>query len=208
MPALDDHPLAVPPPLYAHLIPFTLPDQLFDGSGWSGVQSGGSPSLAELKLFSLRPSESPGYWWVSCIDAGGYAEQNKPVARWAVPFIFSTCWQMDPSRVAWTRLDPPPASPPRLAPPPPCVYFATTEGAPFVKVGWAKDPTKRLGELQTGCPFRLTLAATTPGSMADEFSLHRRFAALRIRPDGEWFHLRDELAEFLDTLTTEARHDG
>lgn len=81
------------------------------------------------------------------------------------------------------------------------VYFITTDGAPFVKIGWAVSPLKRRAELQTGCPYRLTIAGIIPGEAKDEGSFHRQFSAYRVRSDSEWFHIEGDLATFLTELS-------
>ena len=202
MPTLEDHPLAVPPQGYEILAPFSLPDELFDGRGWTGY-------IPPADLFTLRPDDVPGYWWLESVGTSGRLSLSKPIARWAIPAVFSA-WGMDPAAIQrWSpslRTNRPKPKPTPNNPP--CVYFAVAEGAPFVKIGWAKNPAVRLGELQTACPFRLTLAAFVPGTVADERACHRRFAALRVRPNGEWFRLEGELAAYIKTLATGERHDA
>jgi hypothetical protein len=71
------------------------------------------------------------------------------------------------------------------------IYFIQRGAA--LKVGWARNPNKRLNELQVGSPWRLSLIGVVPGSQEDEKKLHRRFAAARI--SGEWFRRRDIIGE-------------
>lgn len=87
------------------------------------------------------------------------------------------------------------------------VYFIQMDGFPVVKIGHTSNgsPTARLGQLQTACPYQLKVIATTPGTYLDEFNFHKRFSDLRIRPDGEWFHLRGELADFIAMLGRNSR---
>lgn len=70
------------------------------------------------------------------------------------------------------------------------IYFIQEDGGRYaVKIGWTEgEAGKRLADLQTGCPSRLVLLGVVPGDLSDEKSLHVRFAALRVREDGEWFH--------------------
>lgn len=63
-----------------------------------------------------------------------------------------------------------------------------------VKIGKAVQPDVRLRELQTGCPDELVILHLIPGG-ENERILHRKFERLRIR--GEWFHLQDEILEFI-----------
>jgi hypothetical protein len=61
-------------------------------------------------------------------------------------------------------------------------YFIV--GGPYVKIGSAIRPLRRLKELQTGCPFDLELVAV---SDKYEYGLHDQFRRLRTRMNGEWF---------------------
>lgn len=70
------------------------------------------------------------------------------------------------------------------------VYFL--EAGPFIKIGRAKiSPTKRIRQLQTGCPYPIKLLLWLPGGSDLERRCHRRFAHLRAQ--GEWFHRTPEL---------------
>ncbi len=66
------------------------------------------------------------------------------------------------------------------------IYFiqAGNESRP-TKIGWARDPMKRLADMQVAVPDHLRLLATVPGTAKDERELHERFSAGWIR--GEWF---------------------
>lgn len=60
-----------------------------------------------------------------------------------------------------------------------------------IKIGFAKNPARRLRALQSGSPSPLNLLAIEPGTPADERRLHRRFS--RHRGYGEWFRPAPEL---------------
>jgi hypothetical protein len=68
------------------------------------------------------------------------------------------------------------------------VYFITV-GDPYgthVKIGFTRgDPRQRLKDLQTGCPFRLSLLGSVPGCMTMEAELHGVLDEYRV--SGEWF---------------------
>ena len=72
------------------------------------------------------------------------------------------------------------------------VYFiqAGGHGRP-IKVGYSKNPSKRLKQLQTGCPYKLNLLFTIPGNKKKEAELHYQFRFLQYTGDeplkGEWF---------------------
>ncbi|MFI6560365.1 GIY-YIG nuclease family protein [Streptomyces sp. NPDC050534] len=93
-------------------------------------------------------------------------------------------------------VEPAPEQPrPVDAPPPPPkqkvpsakshTYLIGADGTHLVKIGIAKDPMRRLKELQTGQPMALHLLWSAVGDY--ERDLHIHFAAHRIR--GEWFDL-------------------
>lgn len=71
------------------------------------------------------------------------------------------------------------------------VYFIGNAEEEKLKIGYSDDPMGRLNQLQTACPFKLSIYATIPGDRETEFKLHCRFTHLR--QSGEWFYLDDEL---------------
>jgi hypothetical protein len=73
------------------------------------------------------------------------------------------------------------------------VYLLLT-GDELYKIGISKDsPQGRLKSLQTGNPFQIQLLKQyiSPHYKKIEKMLHRRFASLRTREKGEWFHLKE-----------------
>jgi len=60
----------------------------------------------------------------------------------------------------------------------------------YVKIGFSKDPDKRLNQLQIGSPRKLKLLAAFPGGREVELKLHEIMERKRIR--GEWFELNFE----------------
>lgn len=87
----------------------------------------------------------------------------------------------------------------RSAPPPPdggFVYFAEAVGTDRIKIGWSRHhPSKRLVELQTGCPFPIRLLSFFPGFPEDERRLHVALATSRVSPSIEWFYATAEVLE-------------
>ena len=67
------------------------------------------------------------------------------------------------------------------------IYFIQCHN--HVKIGYSKDPIKRLKELQTGNPYKLNLIGTVPGSLADEKIYHSYFSSNIISKESEWFLL-------------------
>lgn len=76
------------------------------------------------------------------------------------------------------------------------VYFVSAGVGGPIKIGWSTDVDRRIDELQTANPVKLTLVATVPGTMADEARLHELFAHLRIQ--SEWFRHDDEILNFIE----------
>lgn len=86
------------------------------------------------------------------------------------------------------------------------VYFIAAEPYDHVKIGWSlHQPTRRMKELQTGCPHELDLLAWAPASLEDERRLHRVFAPLRLR--GEWFRLDEKLGLLVTFLQDHCDED-
>lgn len=66
------------------------------------------------------------------------------------------------------------------------IYFAAcaTQRGP-IKIGLASNVSRRLREVQVGCPYPIDLMGTLPGGRAGEALLHRLFSDFKIH--GEWF---------------------
>ncbi|MET9263689.1 GIY-YIG nuclease family protein [Amycolatopsis sp. NPDC004079] len=65
------------------------------------------------------------------------------------------------------------------------VYVIAQAGTSRVKIGYARDVTSRLKNLQTSNPYQLEVLWHTRGNRSLEDALHRRFA--KYRTQGEWF---------------------
>jgi hypothetical protein len=68
------------------------------------------------------------------------------------------------------------------------IYVAGTLPDEPVKIGWARDPSRRLKTLQTARHSELTLLGVIPGTRHLENELHRKLR--RARLVGEWFERR------------------
>ena len=74
------------------------------------------------------------------------------------------------------------------------IYFASA--GDFIKIGWARsDVAARIAAMQVGCPLRIKLLRTRPGSLRQERRLHEKFASARVH--GEWFHATAELQAYI-----------
>lgn len=82
------------------------------------------------------------------------------------------------------------------------VYFiqSGSERGP-VKIGFSKNPTRRLFDLQKSSPDKLTLLGVIFGDFKKEKELHRKFAPFAL--GNEWFLPSHSLREFLTKLIEE-----
>lgn len=79
------------------------------------------------------------------------------------------------------------------------VYFVQAGGADgAIKIGWSGDVDRRVPELQTANAEKLTLLATTPGTLLTEKAYHTRFNSARM--EAEWFRPIPELLCTINTL--------
>jgi Meiotically up-regulated gene 113 len=78
------------------------------------------------------------------------------------------------------------------------VYFVQAGRRGPIKIGLAKDATKRVATLSGGHPVKLTIVGTTVGGRPMERFLHRRFATTRM--NGEWFRPSRDLRRWIRLL--------
>lgn len=76
--------------------------------------------------------------------------------------------------------------------------YAISNSAGAVKVGWSKNPIRRVAAVQIGSLSKCVLVGKAPGSKAEERAIHDRFASYRIY--GEWFRHEGAVSEFVDAL--------
>jgi hypothetical protein len=77
------------------------------------------------------------------------------------------------------------------------VYFITSSAGP-IKIGHAKNPHRRMRDLQLAGPSELTLAAIVEGPVSLERSYHARFAEHRLH--GEWFRPHPDILGEIERL--------
>jgi hypothetical protein len=75
------------------------------------------------------------------------------------------------------------------------VYFLRAGKRGPVKIGYAENPWRRLGQLQTIVPEKLIMLAIVPGGREVERHYHSAFSDSHLR--GEWFLLTDAMENFL-----------
>lgn len=81
------------------------------------------------------------------------------------------------------------------APPKHIVYFVGNPEIPYVKIGTTSTMESRLRALQGGFPVPIMVYMALPGGRPVEWYFHQAYKHLR--REGEWFALKDELAELL-----------
>lgn len=77
-------------------------------------------------------------------------------------------------------------------------YVYAIESGDAVKIGFAKDPVRRLSELNVGAPGTHRLIGFARGGKHHEAEIHEICQAHRIR--GEWFRKEGYVLVFLDHL--------
>jgi hypothetical protein len=65
------------------------------------------------------------------------------------------------------------------------IYFVQCGNAGSIKIGWARDPERRIAQLQTAQPSPLKMIGVLPGTQKAEREVQAMFAHGRMR--GEWF---------------------
>lgn len=75
------------------------------------------------------------------------------------------------------------------------IYFIVDENFKYCKIGYSKDPNKRLIIIETHCPFNMRIAKTMIGGVKEESIMHKRFNEHQIKR--EWFVIEGSLLEFL-----------
>jgi hypothetical protein len=77
------------------------------------------------------------------------------------------------------------------------VYFIKCNPSGRIKIGYSKEPTKRMASLQIGCPDELELMGTIHAPKSLETVLKRAFRDFRIR--GEWHTPSKELLCYIES---------
>ena len=91
----------------------------------------------------------------------------------------------------------------------PLVYVICVDNFNFIKIGITKSPKNRFSNLQTGCPYKISLWAgiRTPKPKKIESFLHKKLEFCNFR--GEWFKpdsdVLDYLSDFFDATNKNVR---
>lgn len=82
------------------------------------------------------------------------------------------------------------------------IYFIADQREIGVKIGFTRNLNERLRVLQNYSPLPLLVQHFYPGTIKDEFELHKRFADYRVH--GEWFRDRDgKISAFIERTKNE-----
>jgi HTH-type transcriptional regulator/antitoxin HipB len=77
------------------------------------------------------------------------------------------------------------------------IYFIQNTSDKAIKIGFARDVTKRLRSLQTSHASQPIVLGTMPGGRGKEQLLHKKFE--RLKTVGEWFRPDAQLLHFIKT---------
>ena len=75
------------------------------------------------------------------------------------------------------------------------IYFFTNMEYGFCKIGFSTNPHKRLNNVQTGCPFSISVHHILKGTKEDEKITHKKFK--KYKSNGEWFFIKGDLDKYL-----------
>ena len=78
------------------------------------------------------------------------------------------------------------------------VYFIEMERPHLIKIGYASCVEDRLSNLQTACPFKLSIYDVSIGTKEDERAIQRLLKPHQYRK--EWFRPTDEVLEFIEDI--------
>jgi hypothetical protein len=169
-------------------------------SGWTGS------AITDFGAVVVTVFECPsnkGYF--HCVVIGRtVTETKRPVIAVAVgvtlDYFLATFHQCKAGDIRWrkTQLQPERLDQKLSANPQEIVYFL--RAGEFIKIGKSTHSgRRRIAELQTGCPYPISLIAEIQGGLREEAALHRRFA--HIRAHGEWFHATTDLLAHIEEIT-------
>ena len=86
------------------------------------------------------------------------------------------------------------------------VYFFQGECGGAIKIGYSRDPEKRLRTIQTGYPDTIKILLIIPGTEKTEKILHKQFGKSRLK--GEWFRPDDYVIEEIKELNRKYSTSG
>lgn len=84
------------------------------------------------------------------------------------------------------------------------IYAVMAEETGFIKFGYTANITKRISQMQTGCPFTLTLLTSCKGNKAAESWIHWRLCKAQAFQRGEWFKDCPEAQAIIEEMKANA----
>ena len=86
------------------------------------------------------------------------------------------------------------------------IYFMGALGGNHIKIGYTDQIDDRVQQLQSGNGYELIVLHTMPGTVDDEWRLHKQFKDYKIR--GEWFEFRPVYEYIQELPDNENRRQG
>ena len=79
------------------------------------------------------------------------------------------------------------------------IYVVGNKKESVCKIGYSKDPFKRIKSIQTGCPFKLHIFLIIRGNRTIEKQLHRKYKSYK--HTGEWFKYEKDLKTSIENIS-------
>lgn len=76
------------------------------------------------------------------------------------------------------------------------IYIIGSLADGVCKIGFSRNPKNRLKELQTGCPYKLTIFFMVEGNIPTEKKLHKKYSEYSTH--GEWFRIEGDLKNIIE----------
>jgi len=183
----EQHPLSAAFPAIEELI-----------HGWSGMTSVKCRPIFACEMF--QSARHPGflhYGFYSLRDSTSWFSKHPVKPEFLIWCVDSHLvdFGLRVSDITWHRTDAKPNDREVVVAPAKNEWVYFLRAGPFLKIGYATDIGKRIRELQTGCPYPISLVASIQGDRTAEGCLHRQFKSLRV--NGEWFRFSGALVEYV-----------
>lgn len=178
---------------------FPSPEELMSSS-WRGISKN---PLIVVHVTQSHLHSAHFHYSADVVADHARHESRRPVSmEWVELFVLHLLRTNFCTEIEWTKCDRKPPDFPQATASAECfevVYFI--KGGPFLKIGKGTfNGTARMRAFETGNPYELELVGHIKGGLKEERELHKRFAEYRFRPNGEWFRLEGELADYIATL--------
>lgn len=79
------------------------------------------------------------------------------------------------------------------------IYFIQEKETPFrIKIGYSKDPEKRVRTIAGTLPQKIILLKIIEGCLEDEQFFHQHFKPFRVPGTKEWYFPEQEVLDFIE----------